>query len=84
MEGLEKLIKRILDNAQKKGTPNREIIENALRRFVDSYKTCTNEDERNGEDKAAYNFIQTIFPDDLTAQQIFIDYYGNCKKKKSW
>ena len=68
--------------SKRKG-PNRKIIENALRRFADSYKTCTNEDERNGEDKAAYNFIQTIFPDDLTSQQIFIDYYGNCKKKKS-
>ncbi len=81
---LEKLIKRILDNAQKKGSPSRRVMENALRRFADSYKTCINENERNGEDKAAYNFIQTIFPGDLTSSEIFIDFYEEGKKKKKY
>ncbi|MEK6872406.1 MAG: hypothetical protein AABW90_00150 [Nanoarchaeota archaeon] len=83
MKDLEKLIKRILDEAQKRGDPNREIIEYALKMFARSYKTCVNEKERNGEDKAAYHFIQTIFPEDLASQQIFVDFYDVHKKKIS-
>jgi len=79
---LEKTNKKILDNAQKKGAPNRVVIERALRRFYKSYKTCTNDEERVGEDRAAYNFINTIFPDDLASRQIFLDYYESCKKKR--
>ena len=81
MEDLEKTIKKILDRAQKEGAPKRMIIENALKRFARSYKTCTNEEEKIGEDNGAYNFIRTIFPDDLASQQIFIDFYGAYKKK---
>ena len=56
MEDLEGLIKKILDNAKKIGAHDRKIIERALRRFARSYKTCINEEERNGEDNAAYSF----------------------------
>lgn len=82
MENLEQLIKKILDDTQKKGAPTREIIENALKRFAKSYKTCTNKKERDVEDKGAYQFIQTIFSTDLTSQQIYIDFYEDYKKKK--
>ncbi|MEK6872421.1 MAG: hypothetical protein AABW90_00225 [Nanoarchaeota archaeon] len=82
MKDLERLIKKILDDAKKEGAPDRAIIENSLKRFAKIYKTCTNKKEREVEDKGAYKFIQTIFSTDLASQQICVDIYEDCKKKK--
>ena len=50
MKDLERLIKKILDDAKKEGAPDRAIIENSLKRFAKIYKTCTNKKEREVED----------------------------------
>ncbi|MEK6830782.1 MAG: hypothetical protein AABX77_02035 [Nanoarchaeota archaeon] len=78
---LEETIKRILSRAEKEGAPSREVIERGLLGFTQSYKTCINWKEKEGEDKAAYHFITTIFPEDLASQQIYIDFYEDNKKK---